>query len=130
MNEREIFHKAILANTKERITHLVFADWLEEQGEFFEAAIRRCDIAFYSNSEKTTVWIENKPYTFDGKKTNYIKAEVKNIEYSCFQKGIQGNYKNIFVIGEKESGISNISLYSLFWNDGVVTIEAFADNIK
>ncbi len=130
MNEREMFLKAITENPKERTVHLVFADWLDEHGELFEAALRRSDIIFYSNTEKVTIWIENKPYTIDGKKTNYIKAEIKNIEYSCFQKQVQIKYEKIFVIGSKDSGITDVSIYSLFWDDGKVSIEGFAKDIS
>ncbi len=126
MNERELFHKAIIADPQEKTTQLVFADWLDEQNEPFEAALRRSEIFLHSERKKKTIWIDNLPYNI---KTKYVTARIDNIEYSVFQslQLVKMRYENVLVASEKESAVTNISLYSIMWEEGSVKIEAFAD---
>jgi len=127
-----MFHSAILSNPKEKTIHLVFADWLEEQGDYFEAALRRSEVSLSLRTTKQTMWVKNIPYQIGGKPTYYVTGKIERMEYSIFQKASSSDcrYKNVFVVGDSNYSIGNITLHSLMWDEGVVTIEAFVDNLK
>lgn len=121
------FHDYIIKNPRERTTQLVLADWLEEHGDFFEAAIRRSELNFIPDVEKTTIWIDNKPFNLYGKKINLVEGVLFNINYQQVKTG--NEYKNVFVTNGQQIGITNISIYGAFWIDGAVSINAFASEL-
>lgn len=121
MYHREDFLNRIREDSKEVTNQLVFADWLQEQGEVFESELRKAELKIIESN--SSIWIKNNLFKSDAEKA---EGKIHNIDFKTFEKlSDKLEFESVLVKNKDELKLINLSIISLLWEDGTVKIVGF-----